>query len=214
MSTLPTPHRPVGPARLFRRGAFLRITSSPLALAPARRAQLATLHTPLLTHPGQRRDDPSPAAALPAATRGLAGPCFTTRRELPARRENNVLQKLTIIDGKGRHTLQITVGFYPDSGTPAEIFVILSKTGSGDRAFLDALARAVSLGLQHGVPLASWVDMFIGTQNPPAGTVIGHPNIKRCQGPIDLLFRWLGFEFCGMKELGQVQTPAPDPSED
>ena len=138
-------------------------------------------------------------------TEPLANPEPTPRRELPTRREN-VTHKLTIVDHRGRHSMHVTVGFY-ESGTPAEIFAILNKTGSKERAFLDSMARAVSLGLQHGVPLASFVEMFVGTQGTPAGTVADHPNIKRCQGPIDLLFRWLGVEFCGMKELGHVQDP-------
>ena len=143
----------------------------------------------------------------PSMTEQPASTFFTQRRPLPGRREDNINQKFTVIDHKGHHSMHFTLGFYPDTGLPAEIFATLSKTGSEERAFLDAMARAVSLGLQHGVPLHSWVEMFVDTQGSPAGTVAGHPNIKRCRGPIDLLFRWLGFEFCGMNELAQVQTP-------
>ena len=141
----------------------------------------------------------------------VANPAATQRHELPGRRES-VTQKFTIIDHRGRHTMHFTVGFYPDSGAVAEIFASLKKTGSKERAFLDSMARATSLGLQHGVPLESFVEMFVGTQGTPGGTVAGHPNIKRCQGPIDLLFRWLGFEFCGIKELGHVQDPVVEES--
>ena len=131
-----------------------------------------------------------------------------TRLALPARRENST-QKLTIVDHRGRHSMHVTVGFL-DSGQPIEIFAVLSKTGSSERANLDSMARAVSLGLQHGVPLQSFVEMFIGSRGHPAGTVIGHPNIKRCQGPLDLIFRWLGFEYCEMKELGHVFPETAD----
>ena len=132
-----------------------------------------------------------------------ARPGPTPRLELPSRREHST-QKLVVVDHLGRHPMYFTVGFH-ESGAPAEIFAVLKKTGSEERAFLDYMARAVSLGLQHGVPLSSFVEMFVGSQGRPAGSVIGHPNIKRCQGPIDLLFRWLGLEYCGMKELGHVQ---------
>lgn len=188
------------------------------AMVRAHGAALRRLRLPCLawcsflsksTRTSHRRkgEDEDMSGESTARPQSVARPGPTPRLELPSRREH-ATQKLVVVDHLGRHPMYFTVGFH-ESGAPAEIFAVLKKTGSEERAFLDYMARAVSLGLQHGVPLSSFVEMFVGSQGRPAGSVIGHPNIKRCQGPIDLLFRWLGLEYCGMKELGHVQETTP-----
>jgi ribonucleoside-diphosphate reductase alpha chain len=69
----------------------------------------------------------------------------------------------------------------------------------------NCLAISVSLGLQHGVPLAEYVDAFTFTNFAPNGVVNGHPNIKHASSVIDFIFRLLGFDYLGRADLVQVK---------
>ena len=132
---------------------------------------------------------------------------MTERRALPSRRQNTNF-KLRILTEKGSQALYLTVGFFEDSSV-AEIFVTLNKTGTANRGYVDSMARSVSLGLQHGVPLSEYVEMFTGTQSSPKGYVKDYPSLRNCQGPIDLVFKVLGIEYCGMDYLVQVRGDDP-----
>ena len=52
----------------------------------------------------------------------------------------------------GGHEGYLTVGLYPD-GTPGELFIKMAKEGSTVSGLMDSFALAVSIALQHGVPL-------------------------------------------------------------
>ena len=127
---------------------------------------------------------------------------FMERKALPDKRES-VTQKFTIIDTDGSHSFYLTAGFYPE-GNVGEIFVSTNKTGSSERSVIDAMARSVSFGLQYGIPLEQYVDLLIDMQGSPRGYVKGCEGIRTCHGPLDLIFRWLGIEFCDMRELAQT----------
>ena len=122
-----------------------------------------------------------------------------TRKGLPNRR-SNVSFKAKILGPNGGRAVYVTVSQFED-GAVAELFITIDKTGSTSRSYIDCLARSVSLGLQHGIPLSEYVEMFVGTAGSPRGIVTGYPKIKTCQGPIDLVFRLLGHEF-GEEEDG------------
>ena len=62
----------------------------------------------------------------------------------------------------------VTVGEYED-GRPGEVFMKVSKQGSTLAGIMDAFAIAVSLGLQHGVPLATYVKKYTNMRFEPAG---------------------------------------------
>jgi ribonucleoside-diphosphate reductase alpha chain len=67
------------------------------------------------------------------------------------------------------------------------------------------------MGLQYGVPLASYVDQFTFTRFEPQGPVEGHPNIKFATSIIDYIFRVLGIEYLKRYELAhkppeEIQT--------
>lgn len=123
-----------------------------------------------------------------------------TRRTLPDRRQN-VTQKFHIYTKDGPVPLYCTCGLYED-GALGEIFMSFGSGGSDDRAWIDTTARSVSVGLQNGVALCKYVDMFTGVKMEASGAVLGYERIKFCSSPLDLVFRWLGIEFLGMKELG------------
>src|SRR5690606_26069238 len=63
---------------------------------------------------------------------------------------------------------------------------------------------SVSMGLQHGVPLSSYVDQFTFTRFEPGGNVAGHPNIKFATSIIDYVFRVLGVEYLNRYDFAQV----------
>ena len=123
------------------------------------------------------------------------------RRELPTRRSNETF-KVRIFGTYGPQSLYLTVG-YDANGQVAEFFTVLEKTGSQERGFIDAMARSVSVALQYGAPLSAFVETHIQTQGSPRGLVQGHDAIRSCVGPVDLIFRILGIEYCSMEHLKQ-----------
>tara|TARA_Y100000310_G_C20418511_1_gene685516 strand:- start:80 stop:481 length:402 start_codon:yes stop_codon:yes gene_type:complete len=54
-------------------------------------------------------------------------------------------------------------------GKPWELFINLGKSGSCERAFLESLARAISIGLQHGVPFEEYDGQLRGVRCQPVG---------------------------------------------
>ena len=69
---------------------------------------------------------------------------------------------------------------------------------------MNCFAIAVSLGLQHGVPLGKYVDAFTFTKFEPAGMVQGSEYIKMSTSPLDYIFRELAVRYDGRKDLAHV----------
>jgi ribonucleoside-diphosphate reductase alpha chain len=69
----------------------------------------------------------------------------------------------------------------------------------------NCFAIAVSLGLQHGVPLEEYVDAFLFTRFEPNGMVQGNPHIKMSTSIIDYIFRELAITYLGRHDLAQVE---------
>ncbi len=103
------------------------------------------------------------------------------------------------------HDGYITVGMYED-GTPGEIFIRMAKEGSTISGLMDSFATAVSLALQHGVPLRLLVDKFSHTRFEPSGWT-GNPDISRASSIMDYLFRWLGTKFLPQRPAEQLSLP-------
>lgn len=93
----------------------------------------------------------------------------------------------------GGHDGYITVGLYQD-GSPGEIFVRMAKEGSVIAGLMDSFATAISLALQHGVPLKLLSEKFKGTRFQPDGFT-GNPEIPIATSIMDYLFRWLALRF-------------------
>jgi ribonucleoside-diphosphate reductase alpha chain len=74
---------------------------------------------------------------------------------------------------------------------------------------MNCFAMAVSVGLQYGVPLSTFVEQFTFTRFEPHGVVSGHPNIKFSTSIVDYIFRVLGVEYLRRYDFAQVK-----PSED
>ena len=97
----------------------------------------------------------------------------------------------------------LRTGEYQD-GTLGEIFVDLAKEGAAFRSMMNCFAISVSLGLQYGVPLKEFIDVFTFSRFEPQGPV-DHPNIKMCTSIVDYLFRVLALEYLGQDEFAQVK---------
>ena len=90
---------------------------------------------------------------LPAVTAGAAPPVRTPKhRPLPAR-HTGVTQKASV----GGHRIFLRTGEY-DDGNLGEITITLPKEGAAFRGLMECFAQAVSIGLQHGVKLDSFVE--------------------------------------------------------
>jgi ribonucleoside-diphosphate reductase alpha chain len=105
----------------------------------------------------------------------------------------------------GGHKVYLRTGEYED-GTLGEIFLDMHKEGAAFRSLMNCFAIAVSLGLQHGVPLDEFADAFVFTRFEPNGIVHGHDQIKMVTSVIDYVFRELAISYLGREELAQVQS--------
>ena len=121
------------------------------------------------------------------------------RRRLPDRRAGYT-QKARI----GNHKVYLRTGEYED-GTLGEIFIDMHKEGAAFRSMTNCFAIAVSLGLQHGVPLEEFVDAFVFTRFEPNGVVVGNPHIKMATSIIDYIFRELAVTYLGRYDLAHVE---------
>ncbi len=119
----------------------------------------------------------------------------TARDKLPARR-GGYTQKVTIAG----HKVFLRTGEYPD-GRLGEIFLTLPRESAAFRGLAEAFAIAVSLGLQHGVPLDDFVDEFAFTRFGSAGAVEGDAEITQASSLIDYAFRHLAANYLDRHDL-------------
>jgi ribonucleotide reductase alpha subunit len=123
--------------------------------------------------------------AEPAATDEQAG---MIRRRLPKQRPSQTFS-FQVGDAEG----YLTAGEYPGDGL-GEIFVKLGKQGSTLSGVMDAFAIAVSIGLQYGVPLETYVKKFTNMRFEPAG-MTDDPEVKFASSILDYIFRRLAIEY-------------------
>jgi ribonucleoside-diphosphate reductase alpha chain len=128
------------------------------------------------------------AVRVPTTEEQESAPPRAIRHRLPAERLS-VTHKFQIADHEG----YITVGLYRD-GKPGELFIRMAKEGSTVSGLMDSFATAVSLALQHGVPLKLLCDKFSHTRFEPSGWS-GNPDIGFSKSIMDYIFRWLQLRF-------------------
>jgi ribonucleoside-diphosphate reductase alpha chain len=81
----------------------------------------------------------------------------------------------------------------------------MHKEGAAFRSLMNNFAIAISLGLQHGVPLEEFVEAFTFTRFEPNGPVVGHDHIKMATSILDYIFRELAVSYLGRYDLAHVQ---------
>ena len=144
--------------------------------------------------------------AMPALPVPMAPLAASKRRDLPSRRAGYT-QKAAL----GGHRVYLRTGEYAD-GRLGEIFISLQKEGPAFRGLMDSFSAAVSLGLQHGVPLEEFVEAFTLTRFGPAGAVEGDPAVARATSVIDYVFRSLAANYLGRSDLPEADDEeAADP---
>jgi ribonucleoside-diphosphate reductase alpha chain len=110
-------------------------------------------------------------------------------RERMPRRRRSATFAFRVADCEG----YATVGEY-DDGRPGEVFVKVAKQGSTLAGIMDAFAISVSLGLQHGVPLATYVKKYTNMRFEPAG-MTDDPDLRIAQSLVDYIFRRLAVDY-------------------
>ncbi len=143
---------------------------------------------------------PEVAAMAARITERIVHRYIAKRRRLPNRRAGYT-QKAVV----GGHKIYLRTGEYED-GSLGEIFLDMHKEGAAFRSLMNCFAIAVSLGLQHGVPLDEFADAFVFTRFEPNGIVQGHDQIKMVTSVIDYVFRELAISYLGREELAQVHS--------
>jgi len=138
---------------------------------------------------------------VPAAPKAL-------RRRLPNERDG-VTHKFSI----GGHEGYLTVGLYPDTRQPGEIFIRMSKEGSSISGLMDSFATAISLALQYGVPLQTLVDKFIHSRFEPSGFT-GNKEIPMAKSVMDYIFRYLALRFLQAEDRHNVGLLVDQPADD
>ncbi len=98
----------------------------------------------------------------------------------------------------GGHDGYLHLGMYED-GSLGEMFIRMAKEGSTISGMMDAFALSVSLGLQHGVPLETFISKFKHTRFEPSGFT-SNPDVRMAQSVIDYLFRYMEHRFLGVEQ--------------
>ncbi|MER5703043.1 vitamin B12-dependent ribonucleotide reductase [Micromonospora sp. NPDC002296] len=120
------------------------------------------------------------------------------RKRLPKKRPSQ-----TVSFSVGGAEGYLTASSYPDDGL-GEVFLKMSKQGSTLAGVMDAFSVAISIGLQYGVPLETYVSKFTNMRFEPAG-MTDDPDVRMAASVMDYIFRRLALDFLpyeGRAELG------------
>jgi len=121
----------------------------------------------------------------PVAATGMSHP---TRKRLPKSRPSSTTS-FTVGGAEG----YMTAGSYPDGGL-GEVFLKLGKQGSTLAGVMDSFSVAVSIGLQYGVPLETYVQKFTNVSFEPAG-LTDDPDVRMAKSLMDYIFRRLALDY-------------------
>ena len=190
--------------------------STPVSTPPSPPSSPPTLRPPPTSPPSaktrhhrrpRRRSSSSPTPHSPPQLEALRrsitegndtldaqAPPVAIRHRLPAERAS-ITHKFSV----GGHEGYVTVGLYPN-GQPGEIFIRMAKEGSTISGLMDSFATAVSLCLQHGVPLKVLCEKFAHTRFEPSGWT-GDEQIGYAKSLMDYLFRWMQLRFLSGHQL-------------
>ena len=120
-----------------------------------------------------------------------------TRKRLPKSRPSRTTS-FSVGGAEG----YMTSGSYPDDGL-GEVFLKLGKQGSTLAGVMDAFSIAVSIALQYGVPLETFVQKFTNLKFEPAG-LTDDPDIRMAQSIMDYIFRRLALDYLSFDERAEL----------
>jgi ribonucleoside-diphosphate reductase alpha chain len=138
-------------------------------------------------------------AETAAATQAPAAPHENrpVRRRLPRQRPATVT-RFSVAGAEG----YMTASSYPDDGV-GEVFLKLGKQGSTLAGVMDAFSMAISVGLQYGIPLDSYVAKFTNMRFEPAG-LTDDPDIRIASSVMDYIFRRLALDHLPYEERAEL----------
>ncbi|MDF5755346.1 vitamin B12-dependent ribonucleotide reductase [Spongiactinospora sp. TRM90649] len=116
-----------------------------------------------------------------------------TRRRMPSQRPSTTT-RFSVGGAKG----YMTASSYPDDGL-GEVFLKMSKQGSTLAGVMDAFSVAISIGLQYGVPLETYVSKFVNMRFDPAG-MTDDPDVRMAASVMDYIFRRLALDHLPYEE--------------
>jgi ribonucleoside-diphosphate reductase alpha chain len=119
------------------------------------------------------------------------------RERLPRRRQSKTFA-FRVADCEG----YVTVGEYED-GRPGEVFIKVSKQGSTLAGIMDAFSISISLGLQHGVPLSTYVRKYSNMKFEPAG-ITDDAELRIASSLVDYIFRRVALEYLPADERAEL----------
>jgi ribonucleoside-diphosphate reductase alpha chain len=119
------------------------------------------------------------------------------RRRLPKSRSATVT-KFDVAGAEG----YMTASTYPDDGV-GEVFLKLGKQGSTLAGVMDAFSLAISVGLQYGIPLESYVAKFTNLRFEPAG-MTDDPDIRIATSIMDYIFRRLALDHLPYEQRAEL----------
>jgi ribonucleoside-diphosphate reductase alpha chain len=119
------------------------------------------------------------------------------RRRLPRQRPATVT-RFSVAGAEG----YMTASSYPDDGV-GEVFLKLGKQGSTLAGVMDAFSMAISVGLQYGIPLESYVQKFTNMRFEPAG-LTDDPDIRIASSVMDYIFRRLALDHLPYDERAEI----------
>jgi len=142
------------------------------------------------------------AALETAKSEGAQVIVGTVRERMPRRRVSTTFS-FRVADCEG----YVTVGEWED-GRPGEVFIKVSKQGSTLAGIMDAFSISLSLGLQHGVPLATYVRKYVNMKFEPSG-MTDDADLRIATSLVDYIFRRLALDYLSpveREELGVLSA--------
>ncbi len=137
----------------------------------------------------RKEEKPVVTAEVAELRREIADLGSRSKRERLPRHRQSRTYAFQVADAEG----YATVGEYPD-GRPGEVFIKVSKQGSTLAGVMDAFSIAVSLGLQHGVPMETFVRKYVNMRFEPAG-ITDDQDIRIASSLVDYIFRRLAIDY-------------------
>jgi ribonucleoside-diphosphate reductase alpha chain len=138
----------------------------------------------------KKKKDDAPAPASPHEVRPV-------RRRLPKQRAAMVT-RFSVAGAEG----YMTASSYPDDGV-GEVFLKLGKQGSTLAGVMDAFSISISVGLQYGIPLESYVAKFTNMRFEPAG-ITDDPDIRMASSVMDYIFRRLALDHLSYEQRSEL----------
>lgn len=142
---------------------------------------------PLSDGGGKAKSDAAAAATTAEPEIKIVEVPKPTRKRLPKSRPSRTTS-FSVGGAEG----YMTAGSYPDDGL-GEVFLKLGKQGSTLAGVMDAFSIAISIALQYGVPLETYVEKFTNMRFEPAG-MTDDPDVRMSASVMDYVFRRLALD--------------------